>query len=651
MRIFLTSLIVTFSFMVLGTPDYVESSKSIEWQRIKLEENLKAAIESKLSPIIQSGRYIVTPHIETKNLPRYRSKNSGGGGGGGKKNNKKDENKKKGVQFSDLDYDQVNGEKVLFMKLGLEAPLYGEEDPNAQKKEEKKDPAASAKESIEAWKKSLIDIYDRYDVFRYIKKASIDIKLDQELLPSTRESVQKIFDNTEIKFGKVTTDINVEYIDMKEAYPAPPVEEKPFDWLELLKKFATALGLILSALLLGGFIYFSVKNIIDLLDRFQLRQMVKGSNKNENEGDQEGGSDHHSEDLSQLQDGFERFRKYFSKYPVEAAMLVKKWIKSSRQIEELALNALVDELDSLELSNLFELLHKEDRKAWKSLLQDENLSAEDRDRAAQWIGNEVIQDMIVPPVSLDPEIINVLMELTPEEAAEFVQQEGIYGVILFNMLSARFSAKVLDELPSEIVERTITAGLDLENDDIVNHLSVFSEKIQKYSKSSATHFFLEKIQEIIPMASFEREVSIYHSLAKKGDIHSMDQIAQKYYPSPAVEYLSDKVLKQVFQSLERSERIKLIVTLGKGLKERFIEILAPHGSRAREVMNLEMERFLDNEQELEKLSKQKDELWRGFVTELRGQIKGNDLIRHESKKAIASWCEDFVSETSSSRAA
>ena len=127
----------------------------IEWQAIKLQENIEGKIIRSLNPIIKESDYVIEVKIGL-DLDKVEDPSS-------KKITKTKQKRK--VQFTTAEAAKEGDDFVVFSKLGLEAPIVGDEGVETETSE------------VELAQKALIEMNDRYNLFNFLNGLSYSSNL------------------------------------------------------------------------------------------------------------------------------------------------------------------------------------------------------------------------------------------------------------------------------------------------------------------------------------------------------------------------------------------------------------------------------------------------------------------------------------------
>jgi hypothetical protein len=610
---------------------------------------------------------------------------------------KKAEDKNK-VRLSDTDPKDIPEDSVLFSKLGLEAPLIddfndfqpdgkiilsmAQADPEKdnliesqkakiEKAQEKLDAAKVKEEELRRKlqalntkpKPSAVEQLWKYnesvDIFKNLKSVKIKVQLNEELAQDTRDTISNVLNSINFNLGKVKPQLTIEYVNMKEKFKTDVLPTKLKDIIDYASKFSVALGLLLSALLLALVAFVIFRMYKSLKENEQPQQAAGGAGgpgaaeaaKDDEDEDEMGGAfSMGGEDMQGGLNGIERFRTFLSKNETEASMLIKKWIKSAEKDEQNALRAVVQQLDNSELVKIFEQLSPDERSEWKKYL-DKSVDGEGLKRANLFISTQIVEEIIVPAAITDPEAQDLLLKIKPEQAAKFVQENPDLGKILMNVMNTKFVSKIIDNLESSYIDKIIDSSIDFDSSDIETQLDNFKSKLAEYQDEKKRIPFLERVQELIPIASPSRENSLFKALAKSGDQEAMYKLASQFFPAVLVPELPVNFLKTILQQYPMGPKIEMLLSIDETLKDHFVGIFAPEGSKANDMLQLEFEKAENDISVQRRVRNEGEEIWKEFVDFSRRQIKSDKTVAGDIDSMVSEWVEKVCKGQSPEQAA
>lgn len=356
------------------------------------------------------------------------------------------------------------------------------------------------------------------------------------------------------------------------------------------------------------------------------------------------------EDATSGLNGIERFRTFLGKNEVDASMLIKKWIKSAEKDEQNALRAVVQQLDNSELVKVFDRLTPDERAEWKKYL-DKAVDGEGLRRANVFISTQIVEEIIVPSAISDPEVQDLLLKIKPEQAARFVQENPDLGKILMNVMNTKFVSRIIDNLDNSYIDSIIDSSIEFDASDIESNLESFKSKLGEYQDEKKRVPFLERVQELIPIASPSRENSLFKALAKAGDQEGMYKLASQYFPAVLVPELPLNFLKINLQKYPMAAKIEMLLSIDNSLKDHFVGIFAPEGSKANDMLQLEFEKAENDISVQRRVRESGEEIWKEFVEFSRKQIKSDKTVAGDVDAMVTEWVSKVCKGQSPEQAA
>ncbi len=626
---------------------------SLDWQKVGLERAVGEKVRTALSRIVKSNEYLVDVEINVNQAtkPKFTPQDGDDGGGDGA-----GEDNKGKIKIKDVLPDQLPKDYIVFSKLGLEAPLI--EDFNDFKDEKGKPLADKKKEPLppfeQLWKynKSL-------DIFNNLESVKIYIQLSEKLHPTTRENIKKMLNALKFNLNDITPELEITYINMEEKKSGLDLPTSIGEILALFSRFSNMFGLIMAAIVIG-LIALALFNKWAKLDKDKndaqaqalAAQTLKDEEEDENEKMTAGGpgGPFDQENTSSVA-GVERYQTFLDNSPVEAVMLIKKWVASGENKEKNALRALVQQLKNDTLLKIFAKLTQEERDIWKSFL-DKQVAGTDLIETNAYISNQIVEDILVPSAIVDAEACDTLMRINPERAAQFVKENPDLGKILMNVMSSRFIAKILEHLDEEYVELAIARGMEYRREDVGMMLSEFKTKLAKYKEQKTRIPFLEKILDLIPISTPARENSLFKALAQSGEEAGiLIKIALEHFPAVLVPVLPDKILKSALQQYPMGQKIELVSMLKDDLREKFVGLFAPKGSKASDMLTLELEKIENDLTIQKKIRETPDVVWKEFIDYTRKIVRNDKINASDYNNMVTQWADKIMGGESPEMAA
>jgi len=640
--------------------DLNQAQMPVEWQVIKLQENIEEKITRSLMPIIQSQDYVIEVKIgvDTEKMEDPSSKRL-----------MKNIQRKK-VRFSNSELPKDGDDFVLFEKLGLEAPIVGEE------------PVEMQTSDVELAQRALIEINDRYNLFNYLNTIDINLTFDKGLNDKTKESIQKIVHGLSFNTKDVLPQINIQYIDLKAAreasYPIKTTdsskslaenkkkeEEKFFD---RFKNLDVMVGLIIAALLLAMAAIYVARKGSKVEEEGKLenenQEEVQAENQDTNEDTvqnenmeeilaegEDMGIDLTKTDpqTTRIREGLERFRKILTQHYHDMALMLKEWIKAPQADEKMALKGLVQMLSDEELSETFKCLTIDERTTWKMCLDGE-LSKDELAKAYTFISNQVMQTMMVPSLIDDFEICDLLLAMRPEDVARYSEENPDLGMIFANVLSSKTIGEMLRLVPVDLATHIIVSSSQFRKEDILKMMPKLKEKLLEFKKRRERPPFIKRIFDILPTAKPELEKKLYGTLLDHLSMSEVLNFASHIFPSDLVVDLPDSIFKEAIGKMPAELQVHYFVSLSDDQRDLSLNRFAPKGSKARDMVELEMNSILKNENLTFRIQNEKKEsLELEFLKYVREYLNTNPDAKKEVATMVEAWLKEVANTDSSSQ--
>ncbi len=657
----LLSIISSVSFAKSFGDEY-EGMSPLEWQIVRLQETIEKKIVKSLKPVIKEDEYIVEVKI---GVDKEAVENPTS-----KKITKTKQSSK--VKFTTSEASKDGEEYVIFSKLGLEAPVFGDEPVEIQNSE------------VELAQKAYIEMSDRYNLFKYLKTIDVNLTFDSGLSENAKGVIRKVVQGLSFNINEVVPQINLQFLDLKAnqiksnpeaALAAASVggggngqskmdgilkqqNEKKIvpKWYENFKNLDVMLGLVLSAIILAIALVIISKNFHSSSDN---KQEESGSNsvqenapdnvaENEDTGE---GEDDMIYDLTKtdlvttkITDGLERFRKANLNHYNDTILMIKNWIKTGGEQEVKALSALVLILTDTELAKIFNSLSIDERSQWKSLLHSE-MSKEEISKAFTFISNKIIEMMMVPSLINDFEICDLLLDVSPSLAIKFAQKNMELGILFVNVLSANVIGEMFKIMPAELVEELIDQGADFKTEQIQQLLPSLKEQLVEVQSKREKPPFLKRILDILPSARPEIETKLYSTLLKHFTEDEVKITALKMFPRFLIPQIPDTVFKQVVAMMPLDVQIQYFASLDNDKRDISLDRFAVKGSKAREMVEVELMMITKNEVVLKKLQKDKKEILdQEFVSNVRKLIFSDMEMQREVIDQLENWLSQMKNQ-------
>ncbi|PIK14830.1 hypothetical protein [Halobacteriovorax sp. JY17] len=701
-RLFALTVILICGLSFANSND-LQLMPSLEWQKQNLEENIHSKIDRILKSVIKKDQYNIDVEVLTKSQsePQFydsqkKNKPLGGLSRSGDitkseaiEKKKEEENpelekvtSKAQIKFDDVNPAEESEDIVTFSKFGIQAPLVDDfkdfqpdgkivltmqssDDGSRIKKlkeefQRKEDDFKHKLREIQSANNiSPVEQMWKYnnsvDVFKNLKAVNITIRLSTALSLEVKQAVKNYVNSIRFNLGKVIPVIKFENALLGADTNIPTREDKIKEILNYFGKFSTLIGVLVGMILLG----FIGKSLINKFFELSAAQSNAQTVKLEGQQDHNKDDDDSSEpgapviggeaggagDLTGEYCGVERFKSYSKTSAKDAALLVKGWLQLNTKQSQSALRALVQQLENVDLSEVFSMLTDRERNEWKDLL-NKPLSTAELASANKYISNEVVQRIIIPNVITDPETYDLIIRIRPEQVSELIEKKPEISSVLLNVLNTTFLNKVLSHCDEEKRGKIVDSAFEVREQDIINSQDKLKEVLQEYVQTFDKIPFIDKVITILPDASLDIELSLYEKLHKNTSVKRIKEVGMLSFPSFLIERFDEKNLKAILSEYDLEKKVKMLLTADEDIKKKFMDIYAPSGSKANDLLSLEFENYEKDERELEKLMNDKDAHWKSFVDYVRKRIVKDKELLNAAEEAIDTWTHSLGGDSS-----
>ncbi len=687
--------------VAIATSNNISQLPSMDWQKQALEDRTKQKIDDVLKSVLKPSQYNVDIKIETRGVvePEFdkplseKNKEDDSKLDVGEYDSETGEESSDSAQaaaaddkrestadvkFVDTYPEESPEDYIIFNKFGLEAPLvddFNDFQPdgkivlsmtggggqsnqdkaqiNAMKAREKqyieqirdlKNEKRSAENKVSPIEQ-LWMYNNAVDIFKNLKSVDILVRVSNEVTEETKQAVERYVKAINFNLGKVKPNIKIEY-GLLGALAAETPTDQLFKILDYLTKFSTFLGIVFGVILFGLIGRSLIQKYFDLNSAQSQSGQFKMDGGEGVAGEDGDGTDH--EETSGTREwgssvvpvnGIERFETFFEKDPQNAMLLIKKWISEDDDRASKSLRSLVQQFENAQLAEVFKHLSEEERASWKKLL-DRPLTREELDIANAYIGNQIVQSIIVEKYVDDPETFDLLLRLTPKQVAMIVEREASISGALLNSLSANFVSQVLGLCSEQVQSQMVRDAVALTPDQIRSKQDEIKEVLKQYDERVTNRPFVEKILSLLPMAMPSTENNLFQALYDNGDQDLLKKTARKYFPADYIPKLPTDFLKELLMAYPMNKKVEMLYPLEETIKEQLIDIFAPEGSKAYDLLELEFENIETNDVRQTQLLNNGDKNWKEFVNYVRDKIEKDTNYQAEITDLLDQWVLD-----------
>ncbi|MBC98112.1 MAG: hypothetical protein CME63_10200 [Halobacteriovoraceae bacterium] len=602
------------------------------------------------------------------------------------------------IRFDDQDLPETPEDFVVFNKFGLEAPLVDDfndlqpdgkivlamsngggagRDPaslelenNLEEVEEERDTLKSeleiAKAQAEKAKQaaknmrsptSTVEKIWKYnqaiDIYKNLAKVDILVRISQGLSEEQRQTAERFVKAINFNLGEVKPKVKVEFVKLGKDF-----EKKNNPWGDILKvisvfgQYATLFGIVIGVILFG----IMAKGLIAKYHELNSGTSSQGAFTMENGASDEDDKSDSGSGLGSMPgsgldgeanlniNGVERFKNFIGHSKEDAILLVKKWLKEKDKNQMAALKALVQQMDNDALKPILMTLSESEKNEWRELLE-EGLTSEELARANSFIGNQIIQNIMVPSFIKDPNVYSKIVQVKPNQFKNIVEKDFNTACMLLSLMSPDFVNSVFAYFDEELQQKLIQGSLSVTPDHFEKGQARIAKALSFIDDNPKVRPFLDGLAKMIPSAGRDVERLLYTNFIKEAPESRADFILREYFPGFLLNELPEELIKAVFNAYPMSKRVKLLKSLPEDTADYYLDIFAPAGTKANDLIQIEFETIERDDTLIKEIEANRDEYWRDFVKFLRTRLKAEKQFASQVDEVVAIWREDTTTES------
>ncbi len=640
--VILLTMTLLFSFQSYSQ---TKENKSVHWQKLNLETFLKNRIDNFLGLTVNKDKVYSEVSVKIKdkpfNVPNFTFP--------------KTKNKK--LTNNSLSEKNNFGEYLLFDKIGLRAPLIANEQVSNVDD-------GKLQVKFYQYKKRLENELEKsFDLFSKIESVDIKLFFDQSV---GKEAVESVKENLLKILPKVgSSKYNVETLNLEFAKAVKPSNEALL--LDNLKHLIGPLGLIIATLILSISSFFLFNGYKKLKSKIADQEAaimtsattssgvststssggsVTASGGSSLEGSFDPkvrpGSPQLADAISLQEEGVQKMLLYLEKSNDDACSLIKKWISFNSYLSCAALVVLAERLSVEELYQIFSKLSLIERESWISIINKDNVTSDLKAQADIYIGQQVIEAIMDVSGVEDEQLSKVLVELSPEKAAQIAKDDPTLGGVLVNLLSSSYLSEMFTYLQKDEIIHISSLGLEISEEMIEKNKILLLDAINKVKEIKFKNAFSRRIGELMMSLSPLKQEDMIDVLIKDGQLFIIKDVVRNIIPARIIDGLPSDMIKRVTKELSREKKVEYLVTLNEDRRKEFLDSLAKEGTKGREAFDFELKKISENEERNNEIMNRKDTIYDEFITSVRSTINRDVLLKDSVEEFINEWLSSIA---------
>lgn len=622
--------------LILSSMNIAHAYEGIIWEKFELEDRITNMVDRAARSVLNRGDFYIQTDVILKAI---------------EKPTFPDDPIKNPVRISSEGMEDQD-DYIAFAKAGLEVPIL-----------EKYLRGQEFKDYFQARHQ----YYKNLGIESQVKSIVVTVSIDQSLPPKHIEQAETVLGELEIRIGKVLATIETEKKALKftqaiknedqaqqknaQSISDGKKDQGQYSLVDFLVYYANGIMLFLSTLLLGVILYL-------LMSKYQKIQKEKHDKESSVGGGKGGPSEHddlESQNSSEVsisgelgkiegesEDSMKRFLSYYQNSPAAAMNMIKKLVGDADHKSKIILAYLAHKLDYEVMLEMFEkYLSKTVRNNWKDIIAEVQES-DIKKFGELYFGETLVKDVTGGQLFDDGEIIDMLMVMTPELGRRIIEENIEIAPTLLSCLNSDLTSKIMNLLSQDSAQKVLQIGVEFDFDKM--QIKGLKDILSQYCLVEKYNPFYVHLKNMIGVVDEQREKQIFSILASKMSHESLLQIINEKFPINAYSFLSDETLKAIFKTYNIRNKVEYLVSLSDQEKNRLIELIAPEGSVARELLNFELYTLESDPLKVDELREKSFEK----LTDLLGHIAGLQS-NPEFESLIIKAKKDFINSLESEK--
>lgn len=621
----------------------------IEWQKVELQKQIEEKLNTSLTAIIPSQKYLLNINITLGAVKTI------GVGGGKPTSNQNFPLAKLGLNKNSAAYKNAiaTGVDSIFTRInGVAVDLILDNkitrNQEAQVKNFISQTVKSYTEKIPSVKVTRAVLLQEDTLQKDLQVAQVNVQAAQALAEAITKSNDKIAQAIAATQGvKLPEENKTETKNEDKTKQALPET-----WQEWVIAMKIPIGIVIATMLLmmaiNGFKRFESQKVALMAQAnataAQAAQTPQESNEvveEKVEEDKTQNSDGLAAFTSSSGDtGFSQFKRMAEQYPETAAYLVKLWLNMNTKESNEALAVLPKMIPVESLVGVFGSLEDKLKSQLKKT-SNINIDAATVARADGFIVSQMVDTFLVNTIVLPDELKMVLSEMSMEECVECYRRDNRLGAAFINVLQTAQLGKLFSLLSDEEVTALFQDGLSFNADNVqylADTLPGLLESIRA-DKQKVRVPLLDKAMDLIKELGVEKESQVFDMLIASGDSDQVIEATQKFFPSELILKMPPEKMRTLINRFPTKERATLIFSRPQDEQNLFFAAIGESG-RLRDIINSELAEIQKNDKLKNQIIKDQSKIWQKFVTTSRDAIRKDSSIKEAADVLLEQWLQE-----------
>ena len=343
-------------------------------------------------------------------------------------------------------------------------------------------------------------------------------------------------------------------------------------------------------------------------------------------------------------EGVKRFISYIQDNPKAAANQLRKWLLLDSDVSLNSISLILRSLEFDTLRKLIDQFEPSEKSSLKNIMvnyQDHNL----KKAANNFILNNIIDTIIGTEVHIDTQLQESLYGTDFEKLVDISSHDPKLGAEMMAILPENVSNDICKLLDDRTFAEVMNHSFNFNEitKDFTNLKSALRTAPKKdfVTLSPIFNFTVDMLKEASP----QKEQIIIDGLAKTKKYEDFKSIMYKNLPVQLFDKLPSQVFQHTLRSIDKNLRAEYLSILSNEKREFYLELLGHKGSKAREICEAEVRKYLDNNSLLDTIKLKERVLTQRFNKEIRLRVSSG-RYHNEVNKILNDWIRANYEELS-----
>lgn len=337
-------------------------------------------------------------------------------------------------------------------------------------------------------------------------------------------------------------------------------------------------------------------------------------------------------------EGLKKYKELLDQKPEEASSILKGWLNAEGALEKTSIYMITRYLGIEDLQKVYKFMNHR----FRYRLGNFKYNPKEADFL---LADSFLQDQLSSFVLLgerlkDSRLKCLVLESSDQVIKKIVETNSEAGAYLLSLLSPAHASRIVKELKetsfmkimSTVVEPELPQSL---TGFLVDHLSRFNEPLNR-----RLPLIFENIEEHLQQSSPEREKAIFKMAIDYLDKDQLIEIGLKFFPVYLCHHLSSQSKFMIIIKMTPTDKLNFLVIQEENSRGSLLELIGKPGSKARDVLEVDLQRILNNQELVSEIKSKTDKIWYTFAQTTRRILITNSNVNKDAHEILSSWIDD-----------